>query len=163
VRVTHSQKLREWLWPALLCCAGTAVRIARGICAPMYEPPLFVWSRDGFLASVFIWLSSNTNLVPLCYALPTHYTPRHITTVIIVIHVLYVPLQLKSHFLSLVQLFYRMLRLCLEILLPVLEIMHSFLGLAAVLLRVSTFCIPSANPSHTLDYVIPLPSPLFSN
>ena len=51
----------------------------------------------------------------------------------------------------------------LEILLPVLEIMHSILGLAAVLLRVSTFCIPSAIPSRTLDYMIPLPSTLSSN
>ena len=57
--------------------------------------------------------------------------------------------------------------MCLEILLPVLEIIHSILGLAAVLLtKVSPFPpppTPSADPSHTLDYIIPLPSTLFSS
>lgn len=68
------------------------------VCAPLHEPSLFVWSKDGFLTSLSIWLPSNTNLVPLCYALLTHYTPRHIAAVIFVIRIPYVPLLLKTHF-----------------------------------------------------------------
>ena len=40
VRVTHSRKLRQWLWSVWLCSAGTIVHMAGGIRAP--APPAFL-------------------------------------------------------------------------------------------------------------------------